>query len=59
MTGRKPLATPIRADAHQGLVLVDHDDGLVATFTPDAAEQSAKAIKAAAGKARKKSAPKP
>jgi hypothetical protein len=59
MAGRKPLATPIRAEADDGVVLVDHDAGLAATLTPDAARLSAKAIKAAAKAARKKSEPKP
>ena len=47
MTGRTPLATPIRAEAESGLVLLDHDAGLVATLTVEAAEQSAAAIRAA------------
>jgi len=57
MAVRKPLATPIRAEAESGLVLVDHDAGLAATFTPDAAERSARAIRAAVSRARKE--PKP
>jgi hypothetical protein len=55
MTGRKPLATPIRADTDQGMILLDHDAGLAATLTLEAAERSAKAIKVAIKAARKKS----
>ncbi|WNO53246.1 hypothetical protein [Stakelama saccharophila] len=51
MSPRKPSDRPIAARAEEGEVLIDGPDGVVASFTPDAARQSAKRLKIAADQA--------
>ncbi len=48
---------PSEVDAEQGDVIVEGPDGVAVTLTPDAAEETARRLSAAAAKARSQSKP--
>jgi len=47
----QPCSEPGKANAEQGMVILDGPDGVAVTMTPDAAEKTGQSLIEAAGKA--------